>query len=82
VSALDTRSTNFLLALMFFGVHRILLGLSLYRSRYEPEVMSLFLMAGSIGYIVHSFASLVAVDTAAATGIRDRRALAGGHSPE
>jgi hypothetical protein len=66
-SSLDTFSSNFLFALVFFGVHLILLGLLLYRSRFVPHVLSLSLMAGGAGYIAHSLASFFATETVLAT---------------
>ncbi|HEX2361492.1 MAG TPA: DUF4386 domain-containing protein [Jiangellaceae bacterium] len=59
LSALDTFDTGFLLALIFFGIHLVALGLLLYRSRYVPRALGALLAAGGVGYIVDSLASLL-----------------------
>jgi hypothetical protein len=68
-SAFDTFSSSFLFALVFFGFHLILLGLLLYRSQYVPRVLSLALMAGGAGYVVHSLTSSLAADSALAAAV-------------
>lgn len=51
---LQTFSTGFTLALVFFGVHLIGLGLLLHRSRYVPAVLGILLAMAGIGYILNS----------------------------
>jgi hypothetical protein len=56
LSALATFSAGFLLALVFFGVHLVALGLLLYRSRYVPRAFGVLLVAAGAGYIADSLA--------------------------
>jgi hypothetical protein len=55
--SLDTFSTGFLLALVFFGVHLVALGFLLYRSRYVPRAFGVLLVAAGVGYIADSLAT-------------------------
>jgi len=50
----QTFSTGFTLALVFFGVHLIGLGLLLKRSRYVPAVLGVLLGIAGVGYILNS----------------------------
>lgn len=56
-SAIETFGAGFLLALVFFGMHLIVLGVLLHRSRYVPRVFGILLVAAGVGYIIDSFAS-------------------------
>ncbi len=58
LAALETFSAGFLVALVFFGVHLVLLGVLLYRSRYVPRLLAVLLVAAGLGYAVDSLASL------------------------
>ncbi|MFD1663311.1 DUF4386 domain-containing protein [Streptomyces caeni] len=60
LTALETFSAGFLVALVFFGVHLVLLGTLLHRSRYTPRIFGLLLVAAGCGYVVDSIASLMA----------------------
>lgn len=62
LSSLDTFATGFLLALVFFGVHLLVLGVLLYRSRYVPRALGVLLVAGGAGYIADSLANLFVAD--------------------
>ena len=62
LAALDTFSAGFLLALVLFGVHLLLLGWLLYRSRYLPRVFGVLLVAAGVGYIADSLAGLLLAD--------------------
>jgi hypothetical protein len=62
LAALDTFSTGFLLALVLFGVHLLLLGSLLYRSRYVPRVLGALVVAAGVGYIADSLAGLMLAD--------------------
>ena len=42
------------LSLIFFGVHCVLLGWLIYRSGYLPRTIGVLLVAGGVGYFVHS----------------------------
>ena len=66
-SGLETFSAGFLLALLFFGVHLVLLGILLYRSRYVPRALGILLTAAGLGYIVHGLASFFAANYGANT---------------
>jgi hypothetical protein len=59
LAALETFSAGFLVALVFFGVHLVLLGALFYRSRYVPRILGGLLVAAGIGYVVDSLASLM-----------------------
>jgi hypothetical protein len=56
LSALNSFSAGFLLALIVFGVHVSVLGFLLYQSRYVPRVLSVVLIAAGVGYILNSLA--------------------------
>ena len=62
VSGLETFSAGFLLALLFFGVHLVLLGILLYRSRYVPKALGVLLTAAGVGYLIHGLASFFAAN--------------------
>lgn len=57
LTALETFSAGFLLALAFFGVHLASLGVLLHRSRYVPRALGAVLAAAGVGYVLHSLAS-------------------------
>jgi hypothetical protein len=58
LASLNTFSTGFLLALVFFGVHLIALGVAFHRARSVPRAFGLLLVAAGIGYIADSLASI------------------------
>ncbi|KHL15757.1 uncharacterized protein DUF4386 [Mumia flava] len=60
LASLETFSTGFLVALVLFGVHLVLLGELLLRSRAVPRVLGGLLVVAGIGYVVDSLASLLA----------------------
>jgi hypothetical protein len=62
LSSFATFGTGFLLALVFFGVHLLVLGFVLDRSRYVPRLLSFLLLGGGAGYIVHSLANFFLAD--------------------
>lgn len=57
--ALEAFSAGFLAALVFFGIHLVLLGALFYQSRYIPRVLGLLLVAAGIGYVIDSLAGLM-----------------------
>jgi len=70
--------TGFLLALLFFGIHLIVLGYLLFTSRYVPPVIGILLVAGGIGYIADSLGNFFVPDySAVATAILLAPAVAG-----
>jgi hypothetical protein len=62
LAALDTFSAGFLLALVLFGVHLVILGSLLYRSRHLPRVLGVLLAAAGMGYVADSLAGLLLAD--------------------
>jgi hypothetical protein len=60
LSALETFSTGFLLAIVFFGAHLVALGCLLFRSRTVPRLLGMLVVAGGVGYIADSLASFFA----------------------
>ncbi|RFU21158.1 DUF4386 domain-containing protein [Geodermatophilus marinus] len=59
LDALQTFSDGFLVALVFFGVHLVLLGAALHRSGYVPRLLCWFVVAAGAGYVVDSLAGLL-----------------------
>lgn len=59
---LETFSTGFLLALVFFGIHLGMLGSLFYRSRYVPRAFGVLLVVAGIGYTVDSLAKIFVAD--------------------
>lgn len=53
----ETFSAGFSLALVFFGVHLLVLGPLLHRSRYVPRVLAVLLTVAGVGYILDSLAT-------------------------
>lgn len=53
----ETFGAGFALALAFFGVHLILFGALLKRSRYVPAVLAVLMAVAGVGYIVNSLAT-------------------------
>lgn len=62
LSALETFSAGFLIALVFFGVHLLVLGFLLYRSHYVPRVFGVLLVAAGVGYIADGLATFLIPD--------------------
>lgn len=59
LAALETFSAGFLVALVFFGVHLVLLGVLLSRSRYVPRLFGVLLVAAGVGYVIDSLSTLM-----------------------
>jgi Domain of unknown function (DUF4386) len=59
LSQLHLRSTGFVVALVFFGVHLLLIGLLIIRSRYFPAWIGLLIVLAGSGYIINSFMALL-----------------------
>jgi Domain of unknown function (DUF4386) len=53
------------LSLIFFGVHCVLLGYLIYLSGYLPRIIGVLLVIGGLGYLVNSFAEILAPPVAA-----------------
>jgi hypothetical protein len=56
---LEAYQDGWALALLFFGLHILILGVLLYRSRYVPRVLGAWLAFASLGYFVYTFGELV-----------------------
>ena len=54
LSAMDSFSNGFLVALVFFGIHLVLLGAALVRSAAVPRVIGFILAIAGTGYVVDS----------------------------
>jgi hypothetical protein len=57
LTAIESFEDGFVLALMFFGAHLVLLGVLLYRSGYVPRVLALVLAIAGAGYIADGLAN-------------------------
>ncbi len=64
---LEVFSAGFLVALVFFGVHLVLLGVLFHRSGYIPRLLAVLLVAAGVGYVVDSLASLTVTGYGGAT---------------
>jgi len=53
----ESFGTGFLLALVVFGVHLILFGVLLNRSKYVPWVLGTLLAIAGVGYVINSLAT-------------------------
>jgi hypothetical protein len=62
LASIDTFDAGFLLALVLFGVHLLILGFLFHRSRYLPRAFGFLLVAAGVGYIVDSLAGLFNVE--------------------
>jgi hypothetical protein len=60
--ALEAFSAGFLAALVFFGIHLVLLGALFHQSGYIPRPLAVLLVAAGVGYVVDSLASLLVDD--------------------
>jgi hypothetical protein len=59
--SLKLHSTAFSIAIVFFGIHCVLVGYLIYRSRFIPRIFgALWVLAGTI-YVIHSMLDLLAV---------------------
>jgi hypothetical protein len=59
LASIDSFDAGFLLALVLFGVHLLLLGVLFHRSRYVPRAFGVLLVAAGVGYVVDSLAGLL-----------------------
>lgn len=68
--AIEAFATGFLLALVFFGLHLVALGVALVRSRAVPRVLGALVLVAGVGYVIDSFATFfVAGHSGAATAV-------------
>ena len=57
--SLDTFNHTWLIGLVFFGFHLILLGYLIIRSGYIPRIIGYLLIVAGIGYLIDSFANFL-----------------------
>jgi hypothetical protein len=58
--SLHLHSTLYSIALIFFGVQAVMLGLLIGRSGFLPRILGLLMGLAGLGYLIHSFTALVA----------------------
>lgn len=52
-------NTTWLIGLIFFGCHLIVLGYLIFKSNYIPKTLGILLFIAGIGYLIDSFANIV-----------------------
>jgi hypothetical protein len=52
-------NSGWLIGLVFFGLHCLLLGYLVYRSGYLPGILGILLVVAGVGYLVDSFANFL-----------------------
>jgi hypothetical protein len=57
--AIDTYNTIWLVGLIFFGVHLVLIGYLAYRSGYMAKVFGILLVVAGLGYLVDGFGTVL-----------------------
>ena len=56
---LNAHNNGFLISLVFFGIHCLMLGYLVYRSGFFPKVLGIFLALAALGYVIDSFANFL-----------------------
>jgi len=59
---LNGHNYGFLIALVFFGIHLMMLGYMIYKSGFAPKILGVLLLLSGLGYIVDSFANFILPD--------------------
>jgi len=54
---LNSFNNTWLIALIFFGLHLLILGYLIYKSEYIPKFLGILLIVASFGYLIDSFAN-------------------------
>jgi len=62
---LAAQSYGYVIGLVFFGVHCLVLGYLVWRSRYVPRALGVLLMCAAVGYLADSFGRTLLLDYAA-----------------
>jgi len=57
--AVDAYNTIWLVGLIFFGVHLVLIGYLAYRSGYMAKVFGILLVVAGLGYLVDGFGTVL-----------------------
>ncbi|NQZ75156.1 MAG: DUF4386 domain-containing protein [Ekhidna sp.] len=55
----DAHTNGYLIAGGFFGLHLLLLGLSIHKSNTIPAILGWFLLASSLGYLIETFGNFL-----------------------
>jgi hypothetical protein len=56
---LNGHSTGYLIGLVFFGLHCLVLGYLIFKSGYFPRILGVLLIIASLGYLTDSFANFL-----------------------
>lgn len=67
--ALKTHAYGFHVALVFFGVYCLILGILIRRSGYLPKILGSLMAVAGVCYLINSFATFLAPDIAGKLGI-------------
>jgi hypothetical protein len=59
---LNGHNYGFLIALVFFGVHLLILSYLIFNSGFSPKILGILLLLSSMGYIIDSFANFLLPD--------------------
>lgn len=66
---LEAFNYTWLLGLVFFGLHLLLVGYLVFRSPYLPRILGLLLLIAALGYLIDSFAQFLLADYASYQGL-------------
>ncbi len=56
---LDAHNYGYVIALVFFGIHCLILGYLIIKSRYIPNILGILMIAASFGYLIDSYAHIL-----------------------
>jgi len=59
LSAFTSFNTTWLIGLIFFGFHLIILGYLIFKSDYIPKILGILLLIAGAGYLIDSFAIIL-----------------------
>lgn len=59
LSAFTGFNTTWLIGLIFFGFHLIILGYLIFKSGYIPKILGILLLIAGVGYLIDSFANIL-----------------------
>ena len=68
VRAIDAYNTIWLVGLIFFGVHLLLIGYLAYRSGYMAKVFGILLVVAGLGYLADGFVAVLVPDPSVSIG--------------
>jgi hypothetical protein len=55
-------TVGYLIAGAFFGLHCLILGYLIYKSAFFPNIIGIFLVIASVGYLINSFGNFLFPD--------------------